>query len=170
MHSNQQLESFNARIKRINNPRNTYYVDGETGMKIPKRLSKDVIARKGKKAPPGMFALMMALIVGTLCLMAARLARYTVLEMPETNDTTLVIELTIAAIVAFVVGGMLGQKSLRHMVAHVAGAAIMAVAMHNLVWMFPAEFAAWYSPDYVNHVRTNTAPMSIYLRGQVYTI
>ncbi|MEJ6398169.1 hypothetical protein [Yoonia sp. 208BN28-4] len=168
MHSNAQMESFNQRIKRINNPRNTHYVDAETGMKIPKRLSKDMIAKASSK--PSAIALLMALVVGTLGLMAARLARYTVLEMPETNDTTLMVELAIAGIVAFIVGAMINQKTMPHMIAHIAGAAFMAVAMHNLVWMFPAEFAAYYSPDYVSHVQSNTAPMSLYLRGQTYTI
>ena len=170
MHSHQQLDSFNQRIKRISDPKNTFYVDAETGMKIPKRISKDIIARNGKGATPSIMALLLAMALGIFCLMGARLLRYTMLDIPESSDATLLVELALAAIIAFVLGGIMGQKTLRHMFAHVAGAAFMAVTMHNLVWMFPAEFAAYYSQDYVNDVQSNTSPLSLYLRGETYTI
>lgn len=165
-----QINSFNARVKKIQDPRNTHYVDAETGMKIPKHVSRKEILRAKGDVSPGLIGLMIALILGAVCLMGARLARFTVLDMPEINDTTLMIELALAAIIAFTVGGVIRQGHLRHMLAQVAGAAVMAVAMHNLVWMFPEEFEMVYPQSYVDQVRSQTRPNSLFVRGQTYTI
>jgi hypothetical protein len=172
MMNSDQIDSFNARVQRIQNPRNTFYVDPETGMKVPKRVSKKLIKRSSKMAQckPGMMSLMMGVILGGLCLMVARFASQEIIGSPVADDLTLGLELAAASIIAFIVGGFVSQKSFRHMVAQVAGAAFMAVAMHNLIWMFPDEFAMVYSQSYVDQIRAVTTPNSLYLRGETYTI
>jgi hypothetical protein len=170
MFSNDQQAAFNTRVARIRDPRNTHYKDLETGMNVPKRVSKLTVLNNRKVAPPSVFALMMAIALGAICLVAARFLRFSVLDMPQINDTTMAVELALAAILAFVLGGMLGQKTTRHMVAQVAGAAFMAIAMHNLVWMAPDIFGQYYSQDYVNQVQSQTVPASLFLRGETYTI
>ena len=56
------------------------------------------------------------------------------------------------------------------MMAQVVGIAIMLVAMHNLVWMMPEEFAMLYGQGYVDQVLTTTAPTSIFIRGETILI
>jgi hypothetical protein len=56
------------------------------------------------------------------------------------------------------------------MMAQTAGIAAMAVAMHNLVWVYPAEFAQVYTQAYVDEVRSVTTPNSIYVGGETYLL
>jgi hypothetical protein len=172
MYNQEQIDSFNARVARIQDPRNKYYLDPETGMKIPKRVPRDVIRRNRMKnqGRPGLVSLTLALLTGGICLMVARFASNALLDVPLSDDIVLLMELAGAAIIAFVVGGMVNQKTMRHMLAQIAGACIMTVAMHNLVWMFPNEFAMVYSQAYVDEVRAETQPNTLYLRGTTINI
>lgn len=170
-----QMAGFNARIKRINDPRNTYYIDGETGTFVPKRVSrkqiKDVAKKRNEKATFN--GVMMALVLGALALMGARWVRWTQLGIGETGtvaDTLMLVDFGIAAIAVFFLGGMIGQKTLSHMTAQVAGIGVMMIAMHNLVWLAPDQFAQVYGADYVAQVQAATAPMTIALRGEIIAI
>lgn len=168
-----QLSVFNERIKRIEDPRNTYYRDLEAGINIPKRVSKAVILRKGEALKPGLMGLVVALMVGVICLAAARYGRFNLAGIAESGSSSQVVMLMdfgIAAVIAFIVGGLINQKSMRHMMAQTAGIAAMAVAMHNLVWEYPAEFAQVYTQAYVDEVRSVTTPMSIYVGGETYLL
>lgn len=166
-----QLDSFNARIQVINNPRNRHYVDAETGMKIPKHVSKDVIKKAVKQSGKlSVMALMLAILLGGLAMIAARYARIEVLLLADVGHVTLLIELAMASIAAFIVGAIIGQKTLRHMACQVAGAAFLAVAMHNAVWAFPDEIASVTGQAFVDQIRAVTEPQSLYLAGTTYTI
>lgn len=167
--------SFNDRIKTISNPRNTFYVDGETGTIIPKRVSRQDIKRAVQKrqTKPGVFGLFTSLLLGAACLMGARYLRWNTLGMHEgggADDVLLTIDFGLAAIAVFILGGLLRHATFRHMVAQTAGICIMLVTMHNLIWAFPDEFAQVYSQDYVNQVQSSTAPQSLYLRGETITL
>ncbi|SEW07254.1 hypothetical protein SAMN04488515_0918 [Cognatiyoonia koreensis] len=169
----EQLSVFNARIKRIEDPRNIYYRDPESGINIPKRVSKAAVLGKGKHAKPTLFGLLMALIVGLACLAAARYGRFNlagIVEDPTSAHIVMLMDFGIAAVMAFVLGGMINQKSMRHMMAQTAGIAVMAVAMHNLVWMYPAEFAQVYTQAYVDEVRSATQPNTIYVGGETFAL
>ncbi len=170
-----QMAGFNTRIKRIKDPKNTYYVDGETGTFIPKRVNKQqikqAVKKRQEKATFG--GMVMGLFLGALMLMAARYVRFTYLGIEEGGpaaDTLMMIDFGMAAMAIFILGGMIGQKTLKHMVAQVAGIALMLVTMHNLIWLAPAEFAQVYGQDYVNQVQATTAPTSLYLRGETILI
>ena len=41
----QDINDFNARVKRIKNPRNKSYYDPDLGMHIPKRVTRDKIKK-----------------------------------------------------------------------------------------------------------------------------
>ncbi len=170
-----QMAGFNSRIKRIKDPKNTYYVDGETGTFIPKRVNKQqikqAVKKRTEKATFG--GLVMCVLLGAVMLMAARYVRWTYLGIDEAGsaaDTLMMIDFGMAAMAMFLLGGVIGQKTLKHMVAQVAGIGIMMVLMHNLIWLAPAEFAQVYGQDYVNQVQATTAPTSIYLRGETILI
>lgn len=169
----QQLATFNERIKRIEDPRNTYYRDTNAGINIPKRVSKAVILRKGEAVKPGLSGLLMALVIGVFCVAAARYGRFNLAGIAEAGSSPQVIMLMdfgVAAIIALIIGGLINQKSLRHMMAQTAGIAVMAVAMHNLVWQYPAEFAQVFTQAYVDEVRSVTSPNSIYLGGETFVL
>lgn len=163
-----QLSGFNSRIKKIKDPRNTFYVDPETGTFVPKHVSrksiKQAAAKRRVKASFG--GVMMCLLMGITALVAARWVRWEYLAIEEANskaDTLMMIDFGIAALATFVIGGMLGQKTIKHMLAQVAGIAFALVTMHNLVWMLPDQFSLVFGQAYVDQVRATTAPNSIYL-------
>ncbi len=167
------MANFNARIGRIKDPRNTSYVDPETGIRIPRRLSIGQIKAHNFGHKPGAIVLLFSAILGAVALIAARYIRFVLAEIPEIGteaQTLLLMDCGIAGVLAFVVGGMIRHKSLRHMMAQTAGIAIMLVAMHNLVWMFPTEVAQVFPQDYIEQVRAVTEPQSLYVVGETYTL
>jgi len=148
----EQLSVFNERIKRIEDPRNTYYQDAESGINIPKRVSR---------------------VLGILCLAAARYVRFNIAgiaDEPASSHIVMLMDFGVAAIITFILGGFLKQKSTRHMTAQVAGIAVMAFAMHNLVWMYPAEFAQVFTQAYVEEVQGTTTPNTLYIGGTTYDL
>lgn len=168
-----QLTVFNERIKRIEDPRNIYYTDPESRMNIPKRVSKAAILNKGEHAKPGLMGLLLALIVGVACLAVARYGRFNlagIVEDGTSSHIVMLMDFGLAAVIAFIIGGLIKQKSMRHMIAQTTGIAVMAVAMHNLVWMYPAEFAQVYSQAYVDEVQGITIPNSIFIGGETIEI
>ena len=166
-----QITSFNARVRRIKDPRNQSYVDPETGILIPKRLSRKIIKTNNavNQQKAGLGSVLLSVVLGLLCLFGARYIRIGLAEISDvgTDPSTLAaMDGGLAAIMAFIIGGILKHKSLTHMIAQVAGIAVMGVAMHNLVWFFPAEFAQMFGPDYVQHVTEITAPLSLHFNGE----
>ena len=170
MATQDQAAIFQARIKSINNPRNTYYVDPETGMRVPKRVGRDVIAANGKVKPVTTSSMMMAMILGSLCLIVARYFQITFLDIQPSVPHALAYELGMAAAIAFTLGGFVRQKSLKHMICHLAGAAFAAMTMHNAVWLAPEEFALVFSQDFVDQIIAATDPMSLNLAGNIITL
>lgn len=169
----EQLSIFNERIKRIEDPRNIYYIDPESGMNIPKRVSKAAVLGIGTHAKPGVMGLLLAVIIGLICLAGARYARFNlagIVEDAGSEHIVMAMDFGIAAVIAFVIGGLINMKSMRHMMAQTAGIAVMAVAMHNLVWMYPAEFAQVYTQAYVDEVQNATQPNTIYVGGETFEI
>ena len=170
--------SFQERIKSISNPKNSFYIDPETGTFIPKRVSKAQIRQAKARAktivrPPGPMGFIGSLFLGAVCLMAARYARWHYLGIREGGaeaDVLMAVDFGLAAMAVFFFGALVRHTSFRHMVAQAAGIGAMLVSMHNLIWAFPEEFAQVYSTDYVQEVRDLTAPQSIYLRGQTITL
>jgi len=164
----QQLAQFNARLGRINDPKNTYWSDPETGINVPRRLNKATIIANNFPVKQSLMSVVMSVILGVICLMAARYVRFHLAAIPEagTGATTLtVMDVGIAMFLALLIGGMVQLKTFRHVLAQVSGIAVMLVAMHNLVWIYPAEFAQVYSQAYVDQVISLTEPLSIYFNG-----
>jgi predicted MFS family arabinose efflux permease len=170
-----QLSTFQARIKRINDPKNDSYLDPELGIRIPKRLSKQIIktGNSHNARNVGAISLAISLLLGTLSLLAAKYVRFHHAEIAETGtsaQTLMIMDFGLAAVMMFLLGGMIKHKTIRHMGAQVFGIAIMLVAMHNLVWLYPAEFAQVYGQSYVDQVIAATEPLSIYVNGETIAV
>lgn len=161
-----QLDEFNSRLTRIADPRNTSYYDPEMAMNIPKRVSKEYINRK-KLKKAGSSALLVSLLVGALALMVSQLvnSRLGILD----QDATFLI-FGAAGLVALLMGGILRLKTMPHVGAQFAGVALMVATMHNLVWMFPDQFAAIYSPEFVSMVQATTTAGSVTFMGATISL
>lgn len=167
MHSAEQLDTFNARIKRIKNPKKDYVVDPETGIKIPRRVTRDQI---GKKPLPPIALLAMAGILGALCLLVARYLRMEVINVAPYFPDGLVTEMALACMAAVVIGGFMRMRSFWTFGAQVLGALICAVTMHNAVWLAPDTFAMVFSQGYVDQILSITDPMSLHVNGTSITL
>jgi hypothetical protein len=167
MHSPQQMDTFKSRIKRIQDPRYTHVVDPESGMKIPRRVTRDEI---GKSTTSSGGALFMAALLGALCLMVARYLRIEVINVQPFFPDGLVVEVSMAFMAAVVIGGFVRMRSFRTAIAQFVGALVCAVTMHNAVWLAPDQFAFIFSQGYVDQILTLTDPMSIYVNGTSFTL
>lgn len=167
MHSQQQMNTFNSRIKRIQDPRYTHNIDPETGIKIPRHLGRDEI---GKKPMPPLALLMMAGILGALCLLVARYLRMEVINVAPYFPDGLIAEMAMASMAAVVIGGFLRMQSFWTFGAQVMGALLCAVTMHNAVWVAPEVFASVFSQGYVDQILSITDPMSLHVNGATFVL
>jgi hypothetical protein len=170
MATQDQAAIFQARVKSITDPRNTFYLDPETGMKIPKRVGRDQVLANGKTPPATAIGMFMAMILGALCLIVARYLQIAFLDIKPSVPNALVVELMMSGLMAFTIGGFVRQKTFKHMVGHMAGAALAAVTMHNAVWVAPDHFAMVFSQDFVDQILAATDPMSLNIAGNSITI
>ncbi len=166
MTHNQQ--AFQDRVARITNPRFTHVVDPESGMKIPRRVSRDQIGKAKVKSPAPM--LVMAAMLGAICLMFARYLRMEVINVEPYFPNGMVAELSMAILAAAVIGGFMRMQNLRLMGVQAAGAVACCVLMHNAVWVAPDQFASVFSQGYVNQILAQTEPLSIFVNGMSFTL
>ena len=161
-----QLDEFNARVSKINDPRNTSYFDPEMEMHVPKRLSKQLII-KAKAKRIGFVALVCSVGVGAVALLVTQLmsTRFGVFGA----DAPMMIYAS-AAILALLIGGFFKMKTVPHMGAQFAGVGVMVAGMHNLVWMFPQAFETLYSVEYVAAIQATTMAGSLMVFGTTYTL
>lgn len=161
-----QLDEFNLRVARISKSGNTSYYDPELKMNIPKRVSKDFINRNRLKKA-GYSMLPISLAIGAFALMLSHLlcCRFGLVS----HDAPMMIYGS-AGIVALLIGGMVRLKSVPHMGAQFAGVGAMIATMHNLVWMFPEQFALIYSAEFVSMVQATTTAGSLSFMGTTYIL
>lgn len=160
-----QSDGFQARLKRINDPRNVSYFDPELKMNVPKRVSKGSINRKHAKRI-GSAALAASGAMGVLAYIAVQVmsGRFGLLPSSE------LVLFGIAAFLAVVLGVLMRHKTLLHMGAQVMGVGLMMASAHNAVWMFPDAVSQVTSTAYVMQVQATTTPNSIMLLGETYTL
>ncbi len=165
MASMAQMNEFNARIARINDPRNVSYYDAEMKLNVPKRVSKEYINRK-RVQKVGIAALVVSSVLGILAYGAVQVAsgRFGILPGSE------MVMFGVAAILALILGGMFSHKTMAHMGAQVMGVGLMMASAHNAVWMFPDAMTQVVSSAYVQDVQSKTTPNSIIVLGETYTL
>lgn len=162
MQTTKNMDQFNARVARIQDPRFKYVVDPESGLKIPRRITRDQV---GKKRSLSVKKTGMAFILGMISLVAARYVQLELIAIEPYYPDAMVAELLIAAMIAFCIGSTFKLGSFRAIIAQWAGAAVCAVSMHNAVWIAPDQFAMILSQSYVDQILALTDPMSLYVNG-----
>ncbi|MFT4916850.1 MAG: hypothetical protein ACI9C3_002721, partial [Yoonia sp.] len=98
MATQDQAAIFQARVKNITDPKNTYYLDAETGMKIPKRVGRDQILANGKTPPATVTSMITAVILGVLCLIVARYLQIVFLDINPSVPNALAVELAMSGV------------------------------------------------------------------------
>ena len=161
-----QIDAFQARVRKISDPRNVSYYDPDLAMHIPKRLSKQVIAKAQVKRT-GIAALVVSLVLGAVAFVISQLltARF---GMVYTDAP--IVAYGSAAIFALLIGGMVNMKTMSHMSAQLIGIWLMFASMHNLVWLFPESFKTLYSPDFVAAIQASTMAGSLTFLGTTYIL
>lgn len=160
----EQLTDFNARVKRINNPRNNSYYDHETGIVVPKRLSQKVIlARWAPKRHVSLIGMFVSVLMGVAAVMAARYLGWHYMNATVLDGAGLATDLIVSGLIVMVLGTVFRQNTGRHMLAQILGIVVMTATMHNLVWLFPGEFAQIYTTAWVDAVQSAMPFRSIVL-------
>lgn len=163
----QDINDFNARVKRIKNPRNKSYYDPDLGMHIPKRVTRDKIKKvNDEESFFGKF--IVSGIIGALALMFAEVLRIRYFGLSTENDTVFFLELFIAFWAVLLLSAMLDRRRMTERFGQIVGIALMLTAGHNLVWRWPDQMAYIYTAEHVAQVIESTTQYSIVYRGTVF--
>lgn len=163
----QDINDFNARVKRIKNPRNKSYYDPDLGMHIPKRVTRDKIkATKDGESYLGKF--IVSMIIGAVALMLAQVLRIRYFGLMEQSDVGFYLELFLAFWAMVLLSALLDRRKVAERIAQVAGIALMLTAGHNLIWRWPDQMAMIYTPAHVEQVMQATTQNSVVYRGTVF--
>lgn len=168
MRTKANLNGFQARVAKIKDPRFTHVVDPETGLKIPRHVTRDQIGDRAKKVSGKMLA--MAALLGAICLIFARYLRMEVIDVAAYFPNGMIAELSMATLAAVMIGGFMRMQSLKLAAMQALGATLCYVTMHNAVWVAPDQFASVFSQDYVNQILAQTKPLSVFVNGVSYTL
>lgn len=163
----QDINDFNARLKRIRNPRNNSYFDPEMGMHIPKRVSRDKIKKDSQKES-FIGAFIVSMIFGAVAVLIAEILRIRYFGLIAPSNTAFFLELLIAFWAVVLISAVTNRRALTARLAQIAGVAVMMVAGHNLIWRWPEQMAVIYTAPYVDQVMATTTQHSIVYRGNVY--
>lgn len=163
----QDINDFNARVKRIKNPRNQSYYDPDLGMHIPKRLSRDTI-KKNKEEDSFLGAFIVSAIIGAVGLMCAQIVRIRYFELSEPSQVVLYLEMILAVWAVVMLSALMDRRKASARMAQIAGVAVMMVAGHNLIWRWPDQMAMIYTAAHVEQVMDVTTQHSVVYRGTVY--
>jgi len=163
----QDINDFNARVKRIKNPRNKSYYDPDLGMHIPKRVTRDKI-KPAKDGESYLGKFVVSMIIGALALMFAQVIRIRYFGLMEQSDVVFYLELFTAFWAMVLLSALLDRRKVTERIAQVAGIAVMLTAGHNLIWRWPEPMAMIYTAAHVEQVMQATAENSVVYRGTVY--
>jgi len=162
------INDFNARVKKINNPRNKSYYDPDLGMHIPKRVTRDKIEKPAEPSFLGKFVVSM--IVGALALLIAQIIRIRYFGLLEQSDVVFYLELFIALWAMLLLSALMDRRKAVERIAQFAGIAVMLTAGHNLIWRCPEPMAVIYTADYVEQIMHVTTQHSIVYRGSIFAL
>ncbi len=163
-------KDFNARIKRIESPRNTSYYDPDLKMHVPKRTSQDAIRKSAKARKFSVMKLLISLLIGVVAVMIGQAVRLRFLGMTEQGNALLATDLLLAAFFVLLISALMRHRKLSLRLCQIVGAVAMIVGGHNLMWFYPNELAIIYTSDYVALIRAQTEPMSLVFRDMVISL
>jgi hypothetical protein len=161
------INDFNARVKRIKNPRNKSYYDHDLGMHIPKRVSIDR-TKKTSDEDSFLTKFLVSMIIGALALMFAQVVRIRYFGLTEQSDVVLYLELFIAFWAMILLAAMMDRRKILERMGQIAGIALMLTAGHNIIWRWPDQMAYVYTAEHVAQVLEETTQHSVVYRGSVY--
>lgn len=160
----QQLESFNARLARIQDPKNVSYFDQESGMNIPKRLSPTAVRKQTAKRT-GLIGLVLSVLIGALSMLAVSA---TFFHIGLVDQWYPALTIGIAAVLSIFLTSVFTLKGLLPMIAQALGLGAMVIGMHNLILLFPNQFELIYSPKFVDMIQASTELRTALIMGQTY--
>lgn len=166
----QDIKDFNARVKRIKNPRNHSYYDPDLGMHIPKRVGRDHIkkAKRGDEEGLNLGPVIVSMIVGAFALMIAQVVRIRYFGDTGSTNVTLTIELFLAFWTLLILTALMNRRTVGARIAQFIGVGAMLVAGHNLIWRWPEPMAMIYTQEYVDEVMATTTQHSVVVAGTVF--
>lgn len=174
-----QKNEFLSRLSRIESgtgsSKSTLYVgvDG-TVMATSKdnaKLKKQAAAVKAK--PLGLFGLLISVCFGAMAVGIALYLRFLITgEVGPLNnpDMTMAINGGTALTIALFGGYMLRMPMLKYIPVSAVGVLLGVIGFHNLVHVYPSQFADLFSVVWVEQVVSNTAANSIIWRGETFVL
>ena len=174
-----QKSEFLARLSRIEkgigSSKSTLYVGlDETIMvnsKASARLKKQVATVPAR--PMGIFAAILSIAFGAAVVgLVAYLRFYFTGEavLLADSDMMTAVHGSVALAIAVFAGFMVKMPLLKYTPATALGVCLGLVSFHNLVHVYPAQFASMFSPIWVEQVVTMTEANSIIWRGVTYVL
>ncbi len=163
-------KDFNARIKRIESPRNTSYYDPDLEMHVPKHTTQEAIRKSAKARKFSVMKLLISLLIGGVAVMIGQAIRLRFLGMTETGNAMLATDLLLTAFFMLLISALMRHRKISMRLCQVVGAVAMIVAGHNLMWFYPDELAIIYTTDYVAQIRAETEPMSLIFRDMAISL
>ena len=174
-----QKDEFLSRLARIEagtgSSKSTLYVGVDGAFMASSRknakLQKQVAAAPTK--PLGMFGAVLSAAFGVLALGLALYLRFLITGEAgplDNADLTMALNGGTALAIALFAGFMLRMPLLKYIPLSTVGILAGLVGFHNLVHVYPGQFAAMFSPIWVEQVVANTPANSIIWRGQDFVL
>lgn len=174
-----QKNEFLARLARIEagigSSKSTLYVGVDGTVMADSRqsakLQKQAVAAPAK--PLGIFGALLSVVFGIFALGLTLYLRFSMTgETGPLNNSDFAILQNggIALAIALVCGFMVKMPMVKFAAATLCGVMVGLVGFHNLVHVYPTEFAQVFSPVWVEQVVSSTPANSIIWRGESYVL
>ena len=169
-HRKQDINDFNARVKRISSPRNKSYYDPDLGMHIPKRVPRDKIKKAKRDTDEQSFlaAFIVSAVLGAFGYFIAQLIRVWYFPAAQGATMTLAVDLIITLWAIALLTALTGKTGVFARLSQVAGVYGMIAAGHNLFWRWPEQMAMIFPQAHVDRVLATTQEMSVVVAGNVF--
>ncbi|MCG3266287.1 hypothetical protein [Yoonia sp. I 8.24] len=168
--ANMGQTDFNARIKRIKNPRNNSYYDPDLQMHIPKRVTRAKIEKPPSKSNEAMSAFLVSMVIGSTAMFGAQVLRVRYFGLSGGNSVVTFTDLLVGLWLVLILSALMQRRQLIGRLGQVAGLCVMMVTGHNLIWKWPDLMSKIYTPEYVAEIQATTKVQSIVIQGNVYAL
>ncbi|SFR40730.1 hypothetical protein SAMN04488005_1547 [Yoonia tamlensis] len=166
--ANMGQKDFDARIKRIKNPRNNSYYDPDLQMHIPKRVARSKIEKPPSKSNEALTAFLVSMVLGGVAMFGAQVVRVRYLGLSGGNTAVTFTDILIGFWFVLVLSALMQRRQPIGRLGQIAGLCAMLVAGHNLIWKWPDLMGKIYTPEYVAEVQATTEVGSIVVQGNVF--
>jgi hypothetical protein len=161
---------FNARIKRIKNPRNNSYYDPDLQMHIPKRVTRAKVIKPPSKSNEAMSAFLVSMVIGSVAMFGAQVLRVRYLGLSGGSSAVTFADFLLGLWFMLVFSALMQRRQLIGRMGQVVGLCVMMVTGHNLIWKWPDLMSKIYTPEYVAEIQATTKVQSIVIQGNVYAL